>query len=86
LQSKRLEMGKQLGWLESDPKPGHLLALGNQGGGGGGAPLEEVNALKMRCLELESKLEHRELVRGVVVDDEVSVTFEASELFQATQE
>jgi hypothetical protein len=55
-------MGKQLGWLESDPKPGHLLALGNQGGSGG-TPQEEVNALKMRCLELESKLEHRELVR-----------------------
>lgn len=55
LQSKRLEMGKQLGWLEGD--------TGGRGGRGEmGPPQEEINALKMRCLELEGKLEHRELV------------------------
>ena len=61
LQRQRLEMGKQLGWLETE-------GGGGRGGAGGGglilsaAEQEEVNALRMRCLELEGKLEHRDMV------------------------
>ncbi len=69
LQRQRLEMGKQLGWLE-----GAAGGPGGSGGGGGGGPgaqgllmgsaveHEEINSLRMRCLELEGKLEHRDQV------------------------
>jgi chromosome segregation ATPase len=62
LQNKRLEMGKQLGWLEAEP--GQAARSGSIGpgaiAGGGSHDQQEVGRLKMRCLELESKLEQRE--------------------------
>ena len=60
LQRQRLEMGKQLGWLENGQSGKHEAS--SSAAINSAADQEEINALRMRCLELEGKLEHRDMV------------------------